>query len=81
MQNPVGMVFNPDTARNEMVNFWAVLFSPVAVDKFLHTISSGFLLASMFVLGVSAWFLMKKREELMAKRSILIAAVFGFFLH
>jgi cytochrome d ubiquinol oxidase subunit I len=77
MQNPVGMVFNPDTARNEMVNFWAVLFNPVAVDKFLHTVFSGFLLASVFVMGISAWFLLKRREEWMSKRSILIAAVFG----
>jgi cytochrome d ubiquinol oxidase subunit I len=77
MQHPVGMIFNPETARNEMVNFWAVLFNQVAVDKFLHTISSGFLLASMFVLGISAWYLIRKREEQVAKRSILIAGVFG----
>lgn len=77
MQNPVGMAFNPDTARNEMVNFWALLFNPVAADKFLHTIFSGFLLASVFVMGISAWFMLKKREEWMAIRSILIAAVFG----
>jgi cytochrome d ubiquinol oxidase subunit I len=77
MQHPVGMTFNPETARNEMVNFWAVLFNQVAVDKFLHTISSGFLLASMFVLGISSWFLLRKREEILAKKSILIAGVFG----
>jgi len=77
MQNPVGMAFNPETARNEMINFWAVLFNPVAVDKFLHTITSGFLLASLFVLGISSWFLLKGREEWLAKRSILVAAVFG----
>lgn len=77
MQHPVGMTFNPETARNEMVDFWAILFNQVSVDKFLHTISSGFLLASMFVLGISSWFLIRKREELMARRSILIAGVFG----
>ena len=77
MQHPVGMVFNPDTARNEMVDFWAILFNPVAVDKFLHTISSGFLLASMFVLSISAWYLIRRREELLAKKSILIAGIFG----
>jgi cytochrome d ubiquinol oxidase subunit I len=77
MQHPVGMIFNPDTARNEMVSFWAVLFNQVAVDKFLHTISSGFLLASMFVLGISAWYLIRRREEQLAKRSILVAGVFG----
>ena len=77
MQYPVGMQFNPDTARNEMVNFWEILLSPVAVSKVLHTISSGFILASIFVVGVSAWFLLKKREIVFAKKSILVASVFG----
>ncbi|MFC2096298.1 cytochrome ubiquinol oxidase subunit I [Bacteroidota bacterium] len=84
MQNPVGMHFNPDTARNEMLNFWEVLFSPIAINKFLHTITSSYVLASIFVIGVSAWFLLKGREQLLAKRSIIIAAIFGllssFFL-
>jgi cytochrome d ubiquinol oxidase subunit I len=61
-----------------MVNFWQVLFNEVAVSKFLHTISSGFLLASMFVLGISAYYLLRKREYFLAKRSILIAGIFGF---
>jgi cytochrome d ubiquinol oxidase subunit I len=77
MQHPAGMKFNPDTVRNEMVNFWEVLFSPVAINKFLHTISSGYVLASVFVIGVSAWFLLKKREQLFAKQSIVVASVFG----
>ncbi len=77
MQNPVGMTFNPETARNEMADFWSVVFNPVAVEKFLHTVSSGFVLAAMFVLGISSWYLIKKREELLAKRSILIASIFG----
>ena len=77
MQYPAGMHFNPDTARNEMVNFWEVLFSPVAINKFLHTITSGYVLAAIFVIGVSAWFLLKKREVKMAKHSIVIAATFG----
>ncbi|MCK4855354.1 MAG: cytochrome ubiquinol oxidase subunit I, partial [Bacteroidales bacterium] len=77
MQHPVGMQFNPDTVRNEMNNFWEVLLSPVAVNKWLHTTSSGFVLASVFVVGVASWFLIKKREVLLAKRSILVAATFG----
>lgn len=77
MQNPVGMRFNPETARNEMVSFWAVLFNPVAIEKFLHTIMSGFLLASMFVLGISAWYILRNREIYLAKRSMLVATIFG----
>jgi cytochrome d ubiquinol oxidase subunit I len=77
MQYPVGMHFNPDTARNEMTNFWDVLFSPIAINKFLHTVLSGYVVASVFVLGISAWFLLKKREIRFAKLSIVVAAVFG----
>jgi len=77
MQHPVGMHFNPDTARNEMLNFWEVLFNPNAVSKFLHTVSSGYVLASLFVMGISAWYLIKKRDTLFAKRSILVSASFG----
>jgi cytochrome bd ubiquinol oxidase subunit I len=77
MQYPVGMHFNPDSVRNEMFNFWDVLFSPVAINKFLHTVTSGYVLASVFVIGVSSWHIMQKKNILFAKRSIIIAAVFG----
>jgi len=77
MQKPVGMVFNPDTARMEMTNFWDVLFSPMAVHKFLHTTSSSFVLAAIFVIGVSAWYILKGRHVVMARKSIVVAAIFG----
>jgi len=77
MQNPVGTEFNYDIARNEMTSFWAVLFSPTAISKFLHTITSGFVLASIFVMGISSWYLLKKRHILFAKRSMLVAGTFG----
>jgi cytochrome d ubiquinol oxidase subunit I len=78
MQFPVGMAFNPDKARFEMQNFWEVALSPVAVHKFTHTTSSSFLLASLFVLGISALFLLQERHQKMAKRSMVVASVFGF---
>lgn len=77
MQNPVGMVFNPDTARNEMVDFWAVATSPVALNKFIHTVTNAFVLGSVVVIGISSWYLLQKREEEFSRRSIKIAAVFG----
>ncbi len=77
MQYPVGMSFNPDTVRNEMMNFWDVLFSPVAVSKFLHTIGSGYVIAALFVVGISAWYLLKGRDVMFAKRSMVIGATFG----
>lgn len=77
MQYPVGMTFNVETARNEMTSFWEVLFSPVAMNKFFHTVTSSYLLASVFVVGISAWFLLKGREQLMARRSMMVASIFG----
>lgn len=77
MQHPIGMRFNPDTVRNEMVDFWAVATSPVAVNKFFHSVLSGWILGAIFVVGVSCWFLLKGREQKFAMSSIKIAAVFG----
>ena len=77
MQYPVGMAFNPDSARNEMVDFWAVLFSPIAINKFIHTVTNGYVLASIVVIGISSWYLLRKREEEFARKSIKIAAIFG----
>lgn len=77
MQHPVGCTFNLDTVRNEMTSFWEVLLSPVAINKFTHTVTSSFTLAAIFVIGVSAWYLLKKRETEMAKKSIMLASAFG----
>lgn len=77
MQYPVGMKFNLDSARNEMENFFEVAFSPVAVSKFLHTIGSGYVISALFVIGISAWFLLKKKHRLEAKKSLVVGASFG----
>ena len=77
MQRPVGMGFNPDLARFEMQDIGALIFSPVAIGKFTHATSSSFLLASLFVIGISSWYLLKGRHQEMAKKSIVVAAVFG----
>ncbi len=77
MQYPVGMEFNPDTVRNEMADFWAVALSPVAINKFFHTVLSGWVLGGMFVVGVSSWYLLKKRNTEFALSSIRVGALFG----
>jgi cytochrome d ubiquinol oxidase subunit I len=77
MQFPTGMAFNPDKARFEMQNIGDVILSPVAISKFVHATSSSFIVASLFVLGISALFLLQKRHQKMAKRSMTVAAVFG----
>ena len=77
MQNPVGAVFNPQTMRMEVHDFFAVLTNPVAQAKFVHTVSAGYTVAAIFVLGISAWYLLKGRHIELAKRSMTVAASFG----
>lgn len=77
MQHPVGMEFNPDTVRNEMVDFVAVAFNSGAVVKFCHTVSSSWVLGCVFVVGVSCWYLLRGRHREFAHASIRIASVFG----
>ena len=63
-----------------MANFWDVILSPVAVTKFLHTIGSGYVIAALFVVGISAWYLLKHRDTLIAKRSMVVGASFGLLV-
>ncbi|MDR0546323.1 MAG: cytochrome ubiquinol oxidase subunit I [Dysgonamonadaceae bacterium] len=77
MQYPAGMDFNPDTVRNEMTDFWAVALSPVAWTKFLHTVISSWMLGAAVVIGVSSWFLLKKREMIFSLDSIRVASLVG----
>jgi len=77
MQNPVGAVFNPETMRMEVVDFAAVLFNPIAQAKFVHTVSAGYVIASVMVLGISALYLLRGQWVGFAKRSMTVAAAFG----
>jgi len=77
MQNPVGSDFNFETMRMEMTSFADVLFNPVAQVKFVHTVAAGYVTGSLFVLGISAYYLLKGRDLGFARRSFAIAAGFG----
>ena len=77
MQNPVGMEFNPDTVRHEMVDFWALVLNPIAVSKFFHSVFSGWMTGAIFVIGISCWYLLKGRERRFALSSIRVAAIVG----
>ena len=77
MQNPVGARFEPRTMRMELTSFYELLFNPVAQAKFVHTVSAGYVTGAMFVLAVSAFYLLRGRHIAFAKRSFTVAASFG----
>lgn len=78
MQYPVGMEFDPAQMRNIMNDFWALVLSPVATNKVVHSVLSGWVLGGVFVVGISSWLLLKKRNIEMAMRSIKVGAWIGF---
>jgi cytochrome d ubiquinol oxidase subunit I len=77
MQNPVGAEFNVETMRMELVSFSEVLLNPVAQSKFVHTLAAGYVTGSVFVLSISAWYLLRGRNRDFARRSMAVAASFG----
>jgi cytochrome d ubiquinol oxidase subunit I len=77
MQHPVGAHFNYHTMRMELNSFSEVLFNPVAQAKFVHTVAAGYVMGSVFVLAISAWYLLRGRNVAFAKRSMAVAASFG----
>ncbi|MFI4868527.1 MAG: cytochrome ubiquinol oxidase subunit I [Steroidobacterales bacterium] len=77
MQNPAGAQFNYQTMRMELSSFSSVLFNPVAQAKFVHTVAAGYVVGSIFVLAISAWYLLHGRNIQVAKRSMAVAASFG----
>ncbi|WFP49898.1 cytochrome ubiquinol oxidase subunit I [Methylomonas sp. EFPC3] len=77
MQHPVGAEFNYETLRMEMASFADVFFNPVAQVKFVHTVAAGYVTGSMFVLGISSWYLLNQRDIGFARRSFSIASAFG----
>ncbi|GEO81218.1 cytochrome ubiquinol oxidase subunit I [Pararhodospirillum oryzae] len=77
MQNPVGADFSPETMRMEMTSFFELVMNPVAQVKFVHTVAAGYVTAAMFVMGISAWYMLKRRDLGFAKRSFSVACGFG----
>ncbi|MBD5180476.1 MAG: cytochrome ubiquinol oxidase subunit I [Bacteroidales bacterium] len=77
MQYPAGMEFDPAQMRNVMVNFSEVALSPVAINKFFHTVLSGWVLGAVFVVGVSCFLLLRKKNREFALRSIKLGSWVG----
>ena len=77
MQNPVGAHFNYATMRMELSSLADLFFNPVAQVKFVHTVAAGYVTGSMFVLGISAYYMLKGRDLAFARRSFAAASAFG----
>ncbi|WP_297914312.1 cytochrome ubiquinol oxidase subunit I, partial [Thiomonas sp.] len=77
MQDPQGARFNPLTMRMELASLPALLFSEEAQAKFVHTSLAGYVTAAVYVMGISAWYMLRGRHLELARRSFRVATVFG----
>ncbi len=77
MQHPIGAEFNFETMRMELTSFKELFFNPVAQVKFVHTVGAGYVAASIFVLAISSYYLLRGRDLAFARRSFAVAAGFG----
>jgi cytochrome d ubiquinol oxidase subunit I len=77
MQNPVGAEFNYETMRMELTSFADLFFNPIAQVKFVHTVAAGYVTGAMFILGISAYYLLNNRDIAFARRSFRVASGFG----
>ncbi|MCC4859690.1 cytochrome ubiquinol oxidase subunit I [Vibrio splendidus] len=77
MQNPVGAEFNFETMRMEMTDFVEVIFNPVTQVKFVHTVAAGYTTGALFIMGISAYYMLKGRDLPFARRSFAVASAFG----
>ncbi len=75
MQHPVG--YTMENGRAVMTDFGALLTNPYLWTQFPHTVFSGFTTAAFFILGISAYHLVRRSEVDFFRRSFQIAAVFG----
>lgn len=76
MQTPAGYVIQGGRAR--LTNFTAAVFNPSTWPRYVHTLDGAFMTGAFFVLGISAYFLLKSKNMEIAKASIRIAVVFAF---
>ncbi|MFN7035319.1 MAG: cytochrome ubiquinol oxidase subunit I, partial [Bellilinea sp.] len=75
MQSPVG--YAEEGGRLVMQKFSALLTNPYVWGQFPHTVFSGFTTAAFFVMGISAYHLLRRKQEEIFKPSFQLATVFG----
>jgi cytochrome d ubiquinol oxidase subunit I len=77
MQTPAGFEIDPVTGRAILTDFWAAVFNPSTMPRFLHTINGAIVTGSFFVMGISAWYLCRGKFEEFARQSLRVSLVFA----
>jgi cytochrome d ubiquinol oxidase subunit I len=76
MQTPTAFVLR--NGRAELTSFWGAINSPSMLPRFLHTVDAAVITGAFFMLGISAWFLLKNRHVATARITLTLALAVGF---
>lgn len=84
MQTPAGYSCSPDpacgptTTKLVLTDFWAAVFNPSTLERFFHTVSACYVAGSFFLMGISAWYVLRNRHLDVARLSLRMAIVIAF---
>lgn len=76
MQTPVG--YEVIGGKAVLTDFWAAVFNPSTIPRYLHTVDGALITGSFFMLSMSAWLLLKGKHEDFARRAFKTALIAGF---
>lgn len=76
MQQPIGYILR--NGRAEMTDFFALILNPNLWVQLPHVLAGGFVTAGFFMMGISAYHLLRQKELDFFRRSFQIAAIIGF---
>ncbi len=77
MNNPLGADFNYQTMRMELINFTDLIFNSIVYAELIQRLSLSYLLTAVFILAISAYYLLKECKQEIAKASFIFSANFG----
>ena len=77
MKNPIGIAFNYQTMRMELTDIEEIIFNPTIYAELIQVITLSCLLTAIFILAVSAYYLLKECRQDLAKPSFIFSANFG----
>lgn len=77
-QTPAGFIVQ--NGRAELTDFWAAVFNPSTMIRFLHTLDAALISGAFFVAGVSAYLILKNKQTEIIKKSLRIAVIFGLIV-
>jgi cytochrome d ubiquinol oxidase subunit I len=78
MQTPAGYILR--NGRAELTDFWAAVFNPSTMVRFFHTVDAALITGAFMMAGVSAYLIIKTKHDVLAKKSMKLAVIFGLIV-